>query len=221
VSTGPHLDDGDIDLYVAGRLSDERQLRVEEHFIACVGCAARVEAVEDLAQGLRDTVPDRQRERVFLAAAAALAVVSVALAFRLQRARFELEGAAARTQALERELSLRRVPTLASTTLPGLMELRLEPGVRNGGITRLKLAPGTSYVLVQLDAREVGTPGSELDVSLYDAKGRRRVSIAAVKSSPEGVVSIVIPARGLREGEYTIAARAGDQELRVPFLAER
>jgi len=204
----PHLQDLDIDMYVAGRLPEDRQLAVEAHFVDCRECAARVEAVEELAQGLREIARPRFRGRLLLAAAAA--VVAVAGGFVLRRSH-----------------PLPEPPAQGPTPVPGValgsggVELRLEAATRGPEIARVSLDSRASHLTIHLDTREIAVPGSRFDVSLYDANGKALVSLRGLKSAPDGNVLLTIPTSTLLAGEYMVGARAGDGELRVPFLVER
>lgn len=200
-----HLPPDEVDAYWTGRLSADRVRPFEEHFLGCAACRAEVARVEELRAALQDTAPastQARSHRSWLAVAALLAAVVGGLLIENWRLRQRVpqrdEGASAREW----------------------QKVELEPALRGSRIRELRLAPGVRHVLLKVDAREAGAPGTRFDVSVLDAGKNAVLRVAGIASEPDGSVAIAVPA-ALLSGDHVVELRGGGELTEIPFRVGR
>lgn len=210
--SAPHLSDEEIDLYWTGRLSDERQRGLEQHYLACPSCLDRVRAVEALIASLQtEPRPRRTWPSVLSAAAAAgLAALSLGLLHEVQQLRVRLAAAQ------------RRPPPAPSQ--PAAIErpaqwviLELEPALRGATVREVRVPPATSHVSVSVAAGEVAPPGATFDVAVIDPTARPIAQFAALRSGPDGRITFPLVSGSLRLGDHVVEVHSGREVVQIPF----
>jgi hypothetical protein len=206
-----HLSDAEIDAYWKGTLTADEEERLEQHYLDCNDCAARVRVVEDLT-GLRPQpgetpsgviVYGRQRVGWALGAAAVLVIGVLAgwQAGGARRAAVETAPPAA-------------IPA-GSTTLA-----RLVPPTRDSSPQTVTV-PVSGVVVFELDAREAGAGGTRFDVTLADAAGRTMLQVSGVLSTADALVRVPVDAALLAPAQYIFELHVGPTVVGFPFLLRR
>lgn len=212
-----HLADEEIDLYGARRLPAERMRTFEEHYLECEPCRLRVEAVEDLVDGLAARASRRSRLPLLPAAAAVLAATTFGLALQNRQLRESLAATQGRPPIPARP---------AETPGPGASSdvpvLALAAPVRGSGLAVLRVPAGARTLVLAVDAREAAPPGALLDVTLVGPGGRARARLSGLRSSDSGQVALPLPASLLAPGDYVAELRDPDGPLtvRIPFRVD-
>lgn len=194
-----HLHSDDIDAYWTGRLPAERVRAFEEHLLACVNCRSQVEGVEELRAALCRPQRPGQRRWSWPAAAALLAVSTLGLFLDDVRWR-ELAGRAEARREWQ--------------------QLELEPARRGPQLRALQLAPSVRQVLLKVDMREAGIPGTPFDVWLLDSRDAVVLNLPRLRSAADGSVSVPVPAAQL-SGEHLLRLRTDDVVVETRFRVDR
>jgi tetratricopeptide (TPR) repeat protein len=208
------LTDDALEDYLLGRLDEETQRRIEEHYFACPSCLARVELFQELrpalSRGSRGPTPLRPRIRSrigpFVAAAAALAAIAVVV-WRMPARLVPTPASGSSTSATaapdSRGVRVRELEQLAKFEAP---EYR-RPSLRN--------APATSAdfeAAMELYTRED-----------YAGAAARLAPLAAVRSDAEvlfflGISQLMIGRHEAGMARLEQAAASGDTPYLEPAL---
>lgn len=215
--SAPHLTDAEIEAYWKGGLRGADEDRVEEHYVECADCRARVAALETLIESLREvsltTAPTIRRLRAWQLAAAMFAAMAIGVAW--------LWTPLGRTGGAGLPID---VPATAATTTVdsrslAVMTALLAPPARGAsGEAVVMLAADTSLVVFELDVREGNAPGSRFDVSLAASAGRVVLRLSEVAPLESGVLRVPVDASFLTGGQYRFTATAGPAAVTIPFL---
>jgi hypothetical protein len=205
-----HLSDADIDAYWKGALSDSDEERVEQHYLDCNECAARVRVVEDLldlrgqpAAPISDAfVISRRQALVFGLGAAAVLVIGVAGGYQW-------------AETL-RTLGQTSGPP-ASTSTGATTVTHLAPPTRDSNLQEMAV-PASGVVVFELDTREAGVAGTRFDLTLTDASGRAVARLSGVQSNAAGLVRLPVESSILAPGRYVFDLSAGHVVVGYPFL---
>lgn len=209
-----HLADDEVDLYVAGRLPEERERALEVHYLDCADCLARVTALQDLADGLRPSEREARRPASawFPGLAAALAVVALGLLWQLRAPQQTSPRATPSPPASEPSSAAR--PAAGPAAMP---QFSLRIPERGGTLQRIELPRAAPVVALSLEAREAGPPGTSFEVALVDSAGRSVVAIRGLPSDGEGRVLLPVATPALRAGAYTAELASARDTLKIPF----
>jgi hypothetical protein len=205
----PHLTDDEVDAFVGKRLAQEADEAAQVHVLVCPECQLRVSAVTDLVDGLERLQPRRPRTRVLAQAAA---VVLAALAGGLLGRTWMPAGS--------REPS----PPPSATPPRAAADWRtweLKAVERGSAAQVFDLAGAARFLVLEIDAAELGGDERRLDVQVVDAQGRVVVQVSGLTASLQGMVSLPVPAHLLAEGSYLAEVRRKGDVLRVPFRVRR
>lgn len=188
-TAGGHLSEEDIELYVLGRMEDNRLEYVEEHLLVCERCQQKVEEEEDFVRTLR----------------AALRAEEAGGRFRRKSAFWRGRGiwAAALTMAAAL-LAVMWLPRMAGPAVQ--VEL---VAVRSG-----ELAEAPSHRTLELHADRRGLPSHpRYRAEIVDSQGR----IVDQSSAPAGAATVSWRVKGLPPGVYLVRFLGPQGELLREF----
>lgn len=194
-----HVSDADIRAYWRDRLSEEDERRVEEHYLDCVECQARVGDAEGQSRAVTP--------RTWALAAAATIVIGLGLYATWPR----LQDAANRGRAPVQGSS----PT---STFGVVAVVHLAPPTRNDAAVVVMPA---GRVVFALDAREAGSGGTRFGVTLSGPEGPIVLTTRIAESSAGGEVRVPVETSELRDGPYSFELRSGSSTVGYSFLIRR
>jgi hypothetical protein len=196
---GRHLSDKEIRAYWRERLSEEDERRVEEHYLECLECQARVRDAERQSQAASP--------RAWAWAAAAAVVVGI--------------GLYSVWPWFEEKANRRPAPIQGGSQPPttGMMAVvHLAPPTRNDSAT---IVTPAGRMVFALDAREAGAGGTRFDVTLSGPDGAIALTTPSAESSANGEVRVAVETAQLRDGPYAFELRAGSLAVGYSFLIRR
>jgi len=195
-----------VERYLLGEMPEPEAESFEQHFFECTICAEELESGALLAENVRAVPaevaaepesPRRKRftpwwsQPLFGAPAFAAAVLACVVVYQA------------------RELSHRNQPqALAAYTLKS--ESR-------GEENRIRIPPDSPYFAVNLDLPDSSFPRYRCE--LYNDSGSLRFSVDSPASLPGSPLSILLPARGLEPGAYTLRVHGVRDSVTGPEIA--
>lgn len=207
----PHLTDTEIEAYWRGGLSESDEDRVEEHFVACADCRARVAALETLIESLRGESLTAARAimrlRAWQLAAAVFAALAVGVAWLWGPLAAPGDGRPV-------------AAAIRSAGGPlGVVIVSLVPPARgDSGEAVVTLASGTSLVAFELDVREAGASAGRFDLSLTTSADRVVLRLSEVAPTERGLLRVPVDASLLQGGRYLFTATTRQATVAIPFL---
>lgn len=206
---GTHLTDDEIDAYWRERLPESDIARVEEHYLECATCQARVRSVEDLIGELNArsaAVAHPTPAWRWPAIAASLAAIAVVSSWLWMRNASIDPGASAGAPAST-------VPSAEATPI------RLAPPTRSEGRNTIALGSLPPTVVFEIDAREAGAPGSQFGVVLHDGRGATLLTVHQVVSNNAGLILVSVETAQLRTGALVFEI-SGSLTITVPLTVD-
>lgn len=215
--TAPHLTDAEIEAYWKGELSGADEERLEEHYVGCAECGARVAALETLIESLRveslTAARVVMRVRAWQYAAALFAALAVGAAWQWARAARGPENALTANH---------QPPTTATARVQsdGLAALivPLAPPTRGQSGGAVSVSSDVNLVLFELDVREADISTPRFDVTLADAAGRVVLRLMGLVPTDTGILRVPVDASLLTAGDYIFTATTGLATVAVPIL---
>jgi hypothetical protein len=201
------LDGHAVERYLLGEMTETEAESFERHFFECAVCSEELAAGALLAENARALpaaeaapvvqIPRRKRfaawwsRPLFAAPAFAAAMLACVAAYQA------------------RELAYRGRPqALVSYTLKS--ESR-------GEEVRIRIPADASYFAVNADLPDTSFP--EYRCELYDDSGSLRFSVDSPAPPPGSPLGILLPARGLRPGAYTLRVHGLRGSVTGPEIA--
>lgn len=209
-----HITDDEIDLYVAGKLSEDAERGVELHYLECAACLARVTTLQDVAQALRPAKrPARRLMSVLVGLAAGVAAFGFGFALRGR-----VDPASPSLPAVSPGIQPAQATSRPAT---GSLRFLLQAPERGAGLRRLRIPEDVELVLFSVDSREIASLGTTVTASLVNVNGREVLVLRDLPLDAESRVLLPIPAAALRPGAYVVllAAPSGDT-LKIPLDIE-
>lgn len=210
--TMEHVTDEDLDLYVAGRLSEEAVRVIEVHYLECAACLDRLTTLQDVVQALRPAARSAWLRAATLggALAAGVAMFAIGLAWRtgVEPANPSMPGPSPGFS-----LTQEAKPPKASL----LFVLRTPE--RGASLPVLQIPDEVEIVVFSVDAREIAGSGTTVTASLVDATGREILTLRDLRLTSQNRAVVPVPAAALTLGAYVMRlAVSGDGDtLKIPL----
>ena len=207
-----HVTDEDLDLYVAGRLSEEAVRVIEVHYLECAACLGRLTTLQDVVQALRPAArfwPWAPTLGGALAAGAAMFAIGLAWSTGVEPTSPSMPGPSPGF-SLTQEANQ---PAKASL----LFVLRTPE--RGASLPILQIPSEVEIVVFSVDAREIAGSGTTVTASLVDATGREIMTLRDLRLTSQHRAVVPVPAAALTLGAYVMRlAVSGDGDtLKIPL----
>jgi hypothetical protein len=206
--------------YLLDELSPEDRDTFEQHYFECVECADEVRAVFAFADNakavLSNTAPSaarlsRREKRTafdwrawFKPAIAIPALATLLLGVTMYQSFLVIPQ-------LERRLE--------TATAPRVIPTAVARAATRGEDAVLRLAAADESFQLVLDINTT-VPVSSYTCEVYDESGTLRFTVP-VPAPPDGSLNLLLPARGLEQGRYTIKVNSNTTSDNYSFVVQR
>jgi Putative zinc-finger len=189
------------DRYLLRELDDAERDAFEAHYFECASCAQEVRAALALIDVARAAaVAERPRAEGFWAWLRGLASLRLAAAGAMAGLLLAGYQGLVVVPGLQRELAVRDTPRALTPTV-----LR---SVTRGQAPEVVLAPGQPSFVLAVEA----PPAPSLEAALVDGHGRTLFRFPVPRPAPGEPLEVLIPARDLSAGQYSLVLFQGGIE---------
>lgn len=211
--TMEHVTDEDLDLYAAGRLSEEAVRVIEVHYLECAACLDRLTTLQDVVQALRPAARFAWLRAATLggALAAGVAIFAIGLSWRT--------GVEPTNPSMPGPSPGFSLTQEANQPAKASLLFVLRTPERGASLPVLQIPNEVEIVVFSVDAREIAGSGTTVTASLVDATGREIVILRDLRLTSQNRAVVPVPAAALALGAYVMRlAVSGDGDtLKIPL----